>query len=421
MSIYKINANLPVTTKIDLLSDMVLELEGLISQADFNKNEIVQVINDSGIDTKYLRNQSLGHTLATYTGWTHVSAETGYSIWKYSPTNYTYNSLNQLYFDDKLISNKLQASSETATTFDKVYLYNGDSGSSYIDDTTEAGTENGTEFSLMDSENDYFYCGLSTTFNGIKFEFQTRGSNYTLRVDYWNGASWVALTSTTNGLEDDTNNFASDGRIVWNTIGDWATKSVNSQTKYWIRISTTTDPVTVAKAYYVIPANSVISLLALSSSEILNEDWAWCSYGSAVYVTIRNAGDTAYEGDYYITSSSSTTNKQNFFISNHEISADYHDSSYDEVVTKTSSYDCTGSEGVILIDATAVSVIVTLPSATTNDGKRVTVKAINVAHSAIVDCVSGQTIDGAGIYTFSTNYKFITVVSNGSNWYIISN
>ncbi len=99
-------------------------------------------------------------------------------------------------------------------------------------------------------------------------------------------------------------------------------------TKYWIRFSTSTVPTTVAKAYLVIPANSVISLLELSNEEILNEDWAWCTYSSTVYVTIRNNGNTAYEGDYYIKSSSSSVNKQNYFINNHHFTADFQDTSY---------------------------------------------------------------------------------------------
>jgi hypothetical protein len=73
----------------------------------------------------------------------------------------------------------------------------------------------------------------------------------------------------------------------------------------------------------VYPANSVVSLLELSSSEVLNEDWAWCTYGSSVYVTIKNAGTSAYEGNSFITSASTAINKQNYFISNHEFKADY--------------------------------------------------------------------------------------------------
>ena len=328
MSIEKINSNLPLSDKITQLNDMIIELYGLVWQGKFDVNEMDNVYQMYGTNRKFLRNQSLGHTIGTYTGWTHVQAEDGYSIWKYTPTRYAYNALNALYLDDKKLDFRGQALTETATAFDSVQLYNGDSGTGYVDDTTEAGTEAGTEFDLMNSTTDYLYMGNATTFGGMKFEFGTRGSNYTLKIEYYNGASWEEVTASGDSLVDDTSGFESDGAIHFTIPGDWATVAVNSITKYWIRISTTTTPVTVAKAYYIIPYNSVISLLALSSSEIHDEEWAWCSYGAVVYVTIRNAGNTDYEGDYYITSASTATNKQNFLVFNHEYVADYQDSAW---------------------------------------------------------------------------------------------
>jgi hypothetical protein len=328
MSIEKINNNLPTTTKIDLLNNMILELYGLVEQGKFDINEINAIYDSlgSGYTRKYLRNQLLGHTLTTYSGWSHIHAESGYSIWKFSPTNYTYNALNQLYVDDKMLENRLLADSEAVITFDHVYLY---TGSTYIDNTTEAGTESGTSFSLMSTTSQYLYAGVtSSTFAGITLEFATRGSNYNLYLEYYNGSVWTELDTSGTTYGDDTSNFESDGRIYWEIPSNWATVAVNGQVDYWIRISTITAPVTTATAYMVTPSNSVISLLRLSSEEILNEDWAWCTYGSAVYVTIRNAGASAYEGDYFISSSSTAINKQNYFISNHEFKADYQDSTF---------------------------------------------------------------------------------------------
>jgi hypothetical protein len=354
MSVYKINESLATTSKISTLNDMVIEVDGEVSKGQFTKNEITQIIADMGMDRKYLRDQSLGHTLTAYTGWTHLSAESGYSIWKYSPTNYTYNSLNELYLDGKLLENRLEADSESATAFDTVYLYNGDSGVSYINNTTEAGTENGVSFELMDSSNDYLYVGLSTTFSGISFEFEDKGSNYTLYAEFWNGSVWTDLDISATTYVDDTSNFESDGRIYFTIPGNWAATTVNSVSKYWVRLSTTTTPVTVAKAYLVVPANSVPNLLKLSSSEILNEEWAWCSYTTAIYVTIRNSGNSAYEGNYYITSSSTAVNKQNYFIHNHEFTSNYEDSSYlATTLTVLPVYTTTSAESAnVYVDST---------------------------------------------------------------------
>lgn len=425
MSIYKTNVNQSPSTRAGLINDMVIELNGKISKAQFDKNELDHLYGLIIQSRRFLRNQSLGHTLATYTGWTHVKAEDGYSIWKYSPTNYAYNALNELYFDDRIVTNKGEALSESASAFDNVFLYNGDSGSGFINNTTEAGTEVGTEFDLMNSTTDYLYVGLSTTYAGIKFEFKTRGANYTLKTEYYNAASgsgWTQLDADINILDDDTSNFASDAAISWTIPDDWTTTTVNSvSSKYWIRISTTTTPVTTAQAYYVIPANSVPSLLALSSSQVLNEEWAWCTYGTSVYVTLRNSGATTAEGNFFITSASSTANKQNYFIYNHELSANYLNSTYDTVVTKTASYPMTSTDGIILADTTSASVTITLPTAGSVEGKEYVIKCIALpsGRTCTVQCQSGQTIDGVSSFGFSAENDFIGVVSDGTNWRII--
>lgn len=330
MSIYKTNRNLPDADRIDQINDMVIELYGSVSQGKFDINEITQIYTDLTLDREFKRNISLGNSLTTYGNWTHLKAEDGYSIWKLTPNDYAYDALNNVYLDDKVLENRGEADSEIATAFDFVYSYDAEAGSGvdpYIDNTAEASTEEGTEFDVMDTTDDYLYLGESNTFSAAKFEWHTRGSYYNLVVEYWNGA-WTTLTGDLNDLVDDTSNFESDGRISWTIPGDWATTSVNSQTKYWIRISTVQTPVNTAKCYYLIPGDSVVAKLSLSSTQIQEEDWAWCTYGSTVYVTIRNQGNAAYEGDYYITSSSTVSNKQNYFIYNHIYKSDYRDSTY---------------------------------------------------------------------------------------------
>ena len=122
MAVNKVNDALSTTKKINLLNDMIIELNGLIAQAKFNINEIDELYTATAESRKYLRNQLLGHTLNTYSGWTDIHDESGYTIWKFSPTTYTYNILNQLYLDNKVLENRGEANSETATIFDKVFL-----------------------------------------------------------------------------------------------------------------------------------------------------------------------------------------------------------------------------------------------------------------------------------------------------------
>jgi hypothetical protein len=325
MTISRINLNNTTTEKVRLLNNMIMELNGKIEQAKFDINEIAQIFSDLGIDRQYSRNVSLGHLTGDYTDWTHVKEETGYSIWKIAPSNYSYNANNQLYLDGELVEAMGQTSAESATTFDAVYLYD---DSAYTDNTTEAGTEVGTAFSLMDETTDYLYIGEATKFGGIKFEFSTRGSGYSNVVEYYNGSAWTPLGASGDNLEDNTSDFESDGLIKFDQPADWDFTTVNGAYKYWIRIYSTSTPVTTATAFYVIPGNTVPGILALSSSEIINGEWKWCSYNSNVYVTIRNAGNSAYEGNYYITSASTATNLQNYFIYNHHYQLDHVDSTY---------------------------------------------------------------------------------------------
>ena len=324
IEIKKISNALSTTDKISQLNDMLLAIYGKISQFNFDLNEIDALYSSLGLSRKYLRNQELGHTLEDYSDFVHYKAEVGYSIWKIQPSNYLYSDENQLYFDDKILTNMKEATSETST-FDKVFLNDGESGGSFIDNTTEASTEEGTPFDLMNSTTDYLYLGLDTIFNGAKFEFYNRGMGYDLVIEYYSSesGSWKELTINDNNLDDNTNNFASDGLINWDLPIDWDTIEINGETKYWVRISTIDTPTTIAKAYYIVPGNSVESLLALSSSEIMDESWKWCYYNGYIYLTIRNSGQSNYEGLAYITSSSSATNKQNYFCYNHTYKANY--------------------------------------------------------------------------------------------------
>jgi hypothetical protein len=221
------------------------------------------------------------------------------------------------------------ATSESATTYASVFLYN---GATYADDTTEAGTEGGSEFDLMSATTHYLYVGDEATFTGIAFNFETLGAYYTLALEYYNGSTWIELTAARDQLEDHTDDFSSNGSITFDAPADWTEIAVNLTSHYWIRISTTTTPTTTAKAYYIMPTDSIPTLLQLSSNEVLDADWKWAYYGSAgdgnIYVTIRNAGKSAYEGDYYIASSSSFTNKENYFRYNHDFKLDFEDSIY---------------------------------------------------------------------------------------------
>jgi hypothetical protein len=372
-----------------------LEVNGKNEEAKFDVNELDQIFTDSGLDRQFKRNVLLGNTLLDYTNWTHVQAETGYSIWSIAISDYAYNINNQLYLDDKVFTYKGVALSASATNFEYVYLYS--PPDIYYTYTTEAGTEGGTAFDFMTLTTEWFYVGLSTQFSGIKFEFETRGSNYTPEIYYFNGG-WTLLTANINNLVDNTNSFASDGTVTWTAPADEVQVNIYSQTKNWIRIKTSTVPITVAKIYYCIPANNVIGLLGLSSSEILNEEWKWCSYGQTIYVTIRNIGATSQEGDYYVSSSSSTTNKENYFIYNHEYKIDYQDSTY-------SASTITYNKGIVVNSTAETAPVMTLItnsslSGLSDDPVEYTYQVVGQTTGSTVTAIADWALSINSIYLF---------------------
>lgn len=96
--------------------------------------------------------------------------------------------------------------------------------------------------------------------------------------------------------------------------------------------------------------------------------------------------------------------------------------SYDTfaTATKTSNYTMATSDMVVLADAASGNVVITLPTASSTSGYRFFIKRIdNSANTVTVQRSSSDTIDGATSHTIDQQYTSMTVVSNGSNWYII--
>ncbi len=110
----------------------------------------------------------------------------------------------------------------------KVYVYN---GSTYTDETTDADDDGAADVSLMNGATHYLYLGQNNPFIGATFDLSTNGNYGTVTWEYYNGASWAALTTSENY------DFTADGSEKWSLPPDWATVAVNSTTKYWVRCS----------------------------------------------------------------------------------------------------------------------------------------------------------------------------------------
>ncbi len=84
------------------------------------------------------------------------------------------------------------------------------------------------------------------------------------------------------------------------------------------------------------------------------------------------------------------------------------------------SYNISASNTVVIADATSNNVSIVLPVASTVTGYRYYIKRKDgTGNSVTIDRSGSDTIDGATSQTLQQQYTSATVVSDGSNWYII--
>ena len=88
--------------------------------------------------------------------------------------------------------------------------------------------------------------------------------------------------------------------------------------------------------------------------------------------------------------------------------------------TKTSSYTIQGTDVIIFANAGTVSVTITLPTAASFAGYRFYVKRTDSSGNSCSVARSGtDTIDGQTSISLDLQYTCLTLVSDGSAWYII--
>ena len=88
----------------------------------------------------------------------------------------------------------------------------------------------------------------------------------------------------------------------------------------------------------------------------------------------------------------------------------------------TTSGNVVSGDYMIICDATAGAITMTLPPAALVPGRIYTFKRINAGNAVIVDGYGSETIDGALTHTLSPQWNGATVMSNGVAWFkIIAN
>lgn len=81
------------------------------------------------------------------------------------------------------------------------------------------------------------------------------------------------------------------------------------------------------------------------------------------------------------------------------------------------------THSVVLASTPGVSdVVITLPTAVGIAGRQYTIKKADAAaHTVVIDANGVETIDGTSVYNLTTQNKYVTIVSNGANWFVIAN
>lgn len=91
------------------------------------------------------------------------------------------------------------------------------------------------------------------------------------------------------------------------------------------------------------------------------------------------------------------------------------------IKTVTSNYTITGADNTILADATSGALTVTLPSPSGISGRIYTIKKIGTGDidNALTITPASGTIDGGASYVIYNDWTYVTLQTDGTNWYII--
>lgn len=91
------------------------------------------------------------------------------------------------------------------------------------------------------------------------------------------------------------------------------------------------------------------------------------------------------------------------------------------IVTKTASYTALGTDGVILCDATAGAITITLPTIIGAAGKYFIIKKIDATLNAVtVDPTGAELIELTSTFVLRNQFDYVWLVSDGSKWYDVT-
>lgn len=123
-------------------------------------------------------------------------------------------------------------------------------------------------------------------------------------------------------------------------------------------------------------------------------------------------GTTGLNGRTYTWPSSETANA--VLTTNGSGTLSWGSTGVNVTAAKTTNYSAVLSDFVVCNGA----ITITLPASSGNSGKIIDVKNIHASATCTVQGNAAETIDGSNTYLLSSQYQSITVVSDGTNWYI---
>lgn len=87
----------------------------------------------------------------------------------------------------------------------------------------------------------------------------------------------------------------------------------------------------------------------------------------------------------------------------------------------TASTSIVSSDFAIIADSTAAAITVSLPPAATTNGRIFFVKRVNAgANNVTVDPFGSETIDGAATNVLTLQWAKVSIISNGTAWFIVA-
>ena len=90
------------------------------------------------------------------------------------------------------------------------------------------------------------------------------------------------------------------------------------------------------------------------------------------------------------------------------------------VTTAAPTYTLTRLDSVLLVDATAGAVTVTVPAAADYTDRQWIVKKIDAsANTVTLDATGANTIDGAGTLALASQWDSTRIASNGTAWFVV--